>query len=144
MKIYPRFAALLALSALAAGAFAPSAADAGLKPGLWAIGGIQQICVMRSGFFYSTTFSGWNGNWENIPKVNEDRVIIYGNYDDGTGPGTGNDSLVVEKQNRADWIEWHDYQPKVFFIDDVPLSYVSKTCGPPATSKHRIGANPMD
>ena len=143
MKSKVLHAALLAASVLAAGALAPSAASAsGLKVGEWSVGGIQHICLVADGTWYSTTFSTWSGHWE-LVGLGDDKSIVYGNYTVGS-PGVGNDSFVVGKGNLSDWTEWHDFTVKVGFLDDTLWTFISKKCGPPAVvSAQTVRHNPM-
>ena len=128
----------LMISLLVAAVFGPAAASAAtLKPGLWTLGGVQEICLVRGGTWYSTTFPGWNGRWDSL-TANGDRGFIQGNY-----PSAGSDSVVVGAARMADWTEWRDYTALIGFLD-VRLGFVSRTCGPPAVSTRMVRQNPMD
>lgn len=136
--------ALMAASIFALGALAPAAASAkSLKPGLWDVGGIQQICLVADGTWYGTTFPTWNGHWNAGAGV-EDQNLVYGNYTFSDIPGVGNDSMVIDKQNLADWTEWNDYTVQVGFDDDVQWTFIQKSCPPPASQNRSGHKNPLD
>ncbi|MBA3812663.1 MAG: hypothetical protein H0X27_13670 [Caulobacteraceae bacterium] len=131
--------ALLAASILGVAALSPAAASAkGLHRGLWDVGGIQQICLVSDGTWYSTTFSGWSGAW-GPGTTREDRFLVYGNY----AAGAGNDSMVLGGQNKADWTEWRDDLSFQNFLDDVQWTFVQKRCGPPAIQSRSGHKNPI-
>ena len=120
---------MIAAAATAFAAGLSSAASANLKPGQYDVNGLEQICLVDDGTWYSTTFYHWRGMWQIIG--NEDKAIVYGHYDDEQGD-VGEDSIVLEKDGLIDWTEWSDDFTDDLWIDDVPLTRVKKKCDPEA------------
>ena len=132
-------AGLLVSSALVVGALAPSAALArGLKPGNYDLGGIEQVCLLKGGTWYSETFPGSSGNWFLGPTT-EDGTLIFGHY----ASGAGSDSIVVTKQT-ADWMEWNISDKSQVFLDSISVTGAPGRCTPPATRVTPGHNNPMD
>jgi hypothetical protein len=105
MKLKTISLAFLASTALVTGANAT-------KPGLYQIASGQELCLQAAGTWYSTTFSGWGGTWQNVPKGLEATTIIRGNY----ASGAGNDSIAVKK-GLAGWDEWRDDESYTFYAN---------------------------
>jgi hypothetical protein len=148
-------AALLA-GALAAGpgAAQPAAPAINSPVGLWKISayddakpgmplvGVQEICFVAGGTWYSPVFFGWGGIWfqKGINAAgNGDRVRVLGQWTQGAGT---NDSAELDYVNTAlltgAWTEWGDNAnpppPPFFAWNRVKLCYLGSTCpGPPTT-----------
>jgi len=119
---------ILATSILAGGFALASQAQAEiLGPGQWSLGGIQQICIVSGGSWYSPTFAGWAGRYTTDSRAQ----VLYGNY----ASGVGND--VIEALGGAatggasDWMEWRDDLSFQSFSDDVRWTFVKTVCDPP-------------
>jgi len=112
----------------------PIAANAGLRPGQYDVDGLEQICLIDDGTWYSPTFYHWRGRWQLIG--NEDKFIIYGHYDDEAGD-VGEDSMILEKDG-LDWTEWSDDFTDDLFLDDVPLTRVKKKCDPESQAREGL------
>jgi hypothetical protein len=117
MKLKTISLALLASTALVTGADARAT-----KPGLYEIEGIQEICLQAAGTWYSPTFSGWGGTWQNVTNGVEASTIVRGNY----ASGAGNDSIAI-KRGAAGWDEWRDDESYTNYADDVTWTKIG-TC----------------
>ncbi len=122
---------LLAAAGLAFAVAGTGTANASLSAGQWDINGIRQICLLSTGTWYGVTFGPWNGRWEAVPQPNSDRYIIYGNYNGGSGFGSGNTSMGVNKANQANWTDWVDGTPGTF-LGLQQMTKVKKQCDRPA------------
>ena len=139
MKKNILIAVLLVSSAFAVSALAPSAALARvLKPGSYSLGGVQQICLVPDGTWYSETFQGSSGRWMKGPTA-EDSTLIFGHY----ASGAGSDSIVVTKLT-VDWMEWNVADGKQVFMDSISITGAPGRCTPPATRVTPGHNNPMD
>ena len=123
---------VLKSAALALAVGHSSAASANLKPGQYDVGGLEQICLVNDGTWYSPTFPSWHGLWQIVG--NEDKAIIFGHFDDGLGD-VGEDSMILEKGG-LDWTEWPDDFSYTLFLDDTPITRVKKTCDAKAPAQH--------
>lgn len=111
---------LFASTALVSGI---NSAGAVTKPGLYEIDGIQEICLLSNGTWFSPTFSGWGGTWENNTATGAlAKTLIRGNY----ASGAGNDSIIV-KRSVAGWNEWRDSETYAADYDPVTWSKIG-TC----------------
>ena len=139
MKTNILSSALLVSSALAVSALAsPATAAFGLRPGSYELGGIEAICLVKGGSWYSETFAGSSGSWFVGPTF-EDATLIFGHY----ANGTGSDSLVVTK-GTADWMEWDSSTGAQVFMDNIKVVPTPGKCTPPATKVKPGHHNPMD
>ena len=133
MKLKILGLALLASTALVTGADAHAT-----QPGLYQIGGIQDLCLQSAGTWYSTTFSGWGGTWLNIPGGAEATTIVRGNY----ASGAGNDSIAI-KRGAAGWDEWRDDESVQFYGNaETWVKIGSCTDGERHQTSHVNKANP--
>ncbi len=126
---------MLAMSAIAALAFAPAAQAKTLKPGNYNLAGIQQICLVSGGTWYGETYPSWGGTWGAGP-TKEDATVLSGNYNSGAG----NDSMIVTGSG-VDWTEWNDGSA-FLFIDSTITRIPGKCTAPDARATTR--KNPMD
>jgi len=122
------------LAVLAATALISAAANAkSLTPGLYNADGLQTICLVSGGTWYSPSYgSGWSGQWE---VVNGDTHII-GNY----LSGEGNDSIVIAKS--LTWDEWRDDLSFVNLLDPITFTKISGRCTSGSEVRHAVGADP--
>jgi hypothetical protein len=131
MKLKTIGLSLLASTALVSGI---TSANAGLKPGLYEIDGIQEICLLNGGTWFSPTFSGWGGTWLNNTTTGAlAKSLIRGNY----ASGAGNDSIIV-KRGHAGWNEWRDTESYTADLDPVTWSKIG-TCS--AATRHHPHSN---
>jgi hypothetical protein len=142
-----RFVRFAFLAALVLAAGGQAFAQAPNNPvGLWTVqgwvdnaaamppAGVQNICFLANGTWFSPTFAGWNGLWfqkGNNAAGNGDRVRIIGNY----ANNVGNDGAEVDFTNLrlmvGTWSEWRDGFPFVFW-GRVTLTRIGNCVAPPA------------
>jgi hypothetical protein len=131
----------LATLALASTAllFVGTAANAhAFGPGLWSANGIQEICLVSGGTWYSPTYANWGGDWIVQVITGEEKGTLVGNYNSGAG----NDSFVVKGSVMA-WNEWSDDLSYVNMAGvGYVWSYLGSSCGEPAKGPNKH-ANPM-
>ena len=120
------------------------AANARLGPGEYVLNDQQWICLKPDGQWYGTSFAGWGGRW----LETDDRLLIFGNYADGSG----NDSMVfanrfpaLTRHNPGAWTEWRDDGS---WHAALPHAYLYKIVkgecvNPPAIAGPEGQANPM-
>jgi hypothetical protein len=101
-------------------------------PGMPA-GGVQNICFLAGGTWFSTTFPGWTGLWFQKGAAaagNGDRVRMLGNY----ANNVGNDSLEIDFVNgnlmTGPWTEWRDNFVFVAWARS-SLTRIGNCAGPP-------------
>ncbi len=111
-----------------------SAANANLKPGQYDLGGVQQICLVDDGTWYSPTFYHWRGRWQT--RDDDEKAIIFGHFDDEIGD-VGEDSMIFRK-GVLDWTEWESQFAYYDFYDDVAITRVQKTCDPESPPRGRL------
>lgn len=128
-------AAVIASSALALAALAPSA-QAALSPGNYSVAGIQNICLVSDGTWYGENFPSWGGGWEAGP-TKDDATVLWGTYNSGAGEDT-----MVFTRSAVDWTEFHNDRTFVNFIDGA-VTRIHGKCTPPAASA-TTRKNPMD
>jgi len=105
-------------------ALATAASAGGLKPGLYSLnGGLQEICLVAGGTWYSPTYAGWNGEWQ----ILNNETHIFGNYAYGQYFGYANDSIVV-KGHGGSWTDWFDDFSYSYTYDPIGFSLISKSC----------------
>jgi hypothetical protein len=111
-----RLAGALAIAA----SIAPSVAKAAqIKAGLYNADGLQEICLVSDGTWYSPTYANWGGLWTVVNGVGH----IFGNYNSGAG----NDSLVI-KAGGGSWMEWSDDLTYANPLDPITFTKISKKC----------------
>lgn len=120
---------ILGCTALTALAIAASVASAKpLKPGEYSLGGIQDVCLVSTGSWYYTTYSGLPGGWEATGQ-RKVQTILYG----GTFfSGAGEDSIVVNGKGIGEWTEFANSGNDLYaFNYNIQVSFVSSTCSAP-------------
>jgi hypothetical protein len=122
---------LMAAAAIAA----PMFAHAGLAPGQYDVGGLQQICLVGDGTWYGTTYSAWGGHY----LVKGLKTYIFGNF----WSGAGNDSIVVYGNNRGPWTEWTDDLSFQNVLQNQLVTFVKSACDAPALMETG-GKRPQD
>jgi hypothetical protein len=123
---------------IAIAAIAPMAALAAIGPGQYSVGGLQQICLVSGGTWYSTTFPAWGGRWQQVAVGSKLHTHIYGNY----AGGVGNDSMVFKGASKGSWTEWRDDLSFQTVLNPVQIDFVKATCDPPALRAQGGSANP--
>jgi hypothetical protein len=124
---------LAALAATAVIATAAAAQAKALTPGYYNADGLQTICLVSGGTWYSPSYgAGWAGQWQ---VINGDTHII-GNY----LSGEGNDSIIVGKSKT--WDEWHDDLSYVNLLDPITFTRISPRCPDSSAAGAVSGANP--
>ncbi len=107
-----------------------------LKAGLYSAAGIQEICLVSDGTWYSPTFGGWGGLWYNIKGSKVAKGGLFGNY----SSGAGNDNMNIKKGHLL-WTEWRDDLSFSTLISD-QFTFLGSSC----TAAHGRGlknkANP--
>jgi hypothetical protein len=118
---------ILGTTALISLAIASGMASAkALKPGLYSLGGIQDVCLQSDGTWHYTTYSGLPGGWE-ATGDRDVQTILYG----GTFfSGAGEDSIVIKGSGVADWTEFANSGNTLYaFNDAFQVSKISTSCG---------------
>src|SRR4051812_18929030 len=110
--------ALVAAVAASAAVVSSTASMAGTKPGLYDLGGIQQVCLQSDGTWFYTTFSGNIGGWMNV-QYKDVKTIMWGSYNSGVGQ----DSMTIKK-GAVDWMEFHNDGSFVTFIDKASFTRI--------------------
>jgi len=108
-------------------------------PGLWSANGIQEICLVSDGSWYSPSFGSWGGVWVAQTFLGTETGTLVGNYNSGAG----NDSMVIKK-SKFTWNEWHDAGDYYNLAGSGYVwSYLGSSCGAPAKGPNKH-ANPME
>jgi hypothetical protein len=104
------------------------ASAAGLKPGEWSLGGIQEVCLQSDGTWYYTSYSGLPGGWENTGDADNEAIIYGGTF----FSGAGEDSMVVRKHKLAHWTEFANSGNTLYaFNNDFTMQFLGTTCTAP-------------
>jgi hypothetical protein len=80
-------------------------------PGMTPTGGMQTICFLPNGTWYSSSFSGWSGRWfqKGINAAgNGDHVRLAGNYAGNVGNDSFELDFVTVNLMTGPWTEWRD------------------------------------
>lgn len=95
------------------------------KLGLYNAAGLQEICLVNNGTWYSPTFANWGGVWL-TEHYSGEKLTLMGNYNSGAG----NDSLVVDGTNLI-WNEWSDDLGFVNPIGNTTFTFIGSSCTAP-------------
>ncbi len=110
-----------------------------LKPGQYSAGGLQDICLVSDGTWYSPTFANWGGQWFTETYQGEN-AVVFGNYNSGAG----NDSMVINGTKLL-WMEWSDDLTYSNPLGDLTFTKEKKNCDPPQPAGTRNkNKNPIE
>jgi hypothetical protein len=127
MRLFATTVLAVALSTVSASASGP------LKPGQWNFY-YQPICLVSDGTAYFPAYGGHDQTlwWvTNSPNPNV-KNIIYGTIADSAYFET----IEVSRRNTINWFEEDIPTHGAGFYENLPITFVKRTCDPPMASVH--------